>query len=149
ATTFIAATQYSSAQDVPFGGHMAVASVSMESPAVIMAVGSAAWVRRREGQGAGASVGGPAAHGASSGSSASHILKEAFTDGANSSSSGSSAIGWVTGDQGKSMMEPFSGASFKGMSALFSLDSGSSVARHSPASRQTPPASSAYGVSGP
>lgn len=149
ATTFIAATQYLSAQDVPFGGHMAVALVLMESPAVIMAVGLAAWVRRREGQGTGASVGGPAAHGASLGSSASHILKEAFTDGANLLLLGSLAIGWVTGDQGKLMMEPFSGALFKGMLALFLLDLGLLVARHLPALRQTPPALLAYGVLGP
>lgn len=140
ATTFIAATQYLSAQDVPFGGHMAVALVLMESPAVIMAVGLAAWVRRREGQGAGST---------SLGHSAGHILKEAFTDGANLLLLGSLAIGWVTGDQGKLMMEPFSGALFKGMLALFLLDLGLLVARHLPTLRQTPPALLAYGVLGP
>lgn len=145
ATTFIAATQFLSAQGVPFGGHMAVALVLMESPAVIMAVGLAAWVRRREGRGAGS----PAAHGDSLGHSAGHILKEAFTDGANLLLLGSLAIGWVTGDQGKLMMEPFSGALFKGMLALFLLDLGLLVARHLPALRTTPPALLAYGVVGP
>ena len=77
------------------------------------------------------------------------MIREAFTDGANLLLLGSLVIGWITGDQGKLMMEPFSGALFKGMLVLFLLDLGLLVARQLPALRQVPPALIGYGILGP
>ncbi len=144
ATTFITATQYLQTQGIDFGGHMAVALVLMESPAILMAMALASWARRQEALGA-------AAHGqaAAAGPSIGHVVREAFTDGANLLLLGSLAIGFVTGDQGKAMMEPFSGALFKGMLALFLLDLGLLVARQLPALRTVHPALLLYGVCGP
>ncbi|WP_133608249.1 sodium-dependent bicarbonate transport family permease [Aquabacterium commune] len=144
ATTFITATQYLQTQGIDFGGHMAVALVLMESPAILMAMALASWARRQEALGA-------AAHGqaTSAGPSVGHVVREAFTDGANLLLLGSLAIGFVTGDQGKAMMEPFSGALFKGMLALFLLDLGLLVARQLPALRTVHPALLLYGVCGP
>lgn len=148
ATTFIAASQYLAQLQVPFGGHMAVALVLMESPAILMAMALAAWARRQQAAEQGAPSGSP------SGATASppshwHVVREAFTDGANLLLLGSLLIGWATGDQGKLMMEPFSGALFKGMLALFLLDLGLLVARQLPALRQVHPALIGYGIVGP
>lgn len=144
ATTFIAASQYLTQQQVAYGGHMAVALVLMESPAILMAMGLAAWARRQEANAPGAQAGS-----ASASSSPWHVVREAFTDGANLLLLGSLLIGWITGDQGKLMMEPFSGALFKGMLALFLLDLGLLVARQLPALRQVHPALIGYGIVGP
>lgn len=144
ATTFIAASQYLTQQQVAYGGHMAVALVLMESPAILMAMGLAAWARRQEANAPGAQAGS-----ASAASSPWHVVREAFTDGANLLLLGSLLIGWITGDQGKLMMEPFSGALFKGMLALFLLDLGLLVARQLPALRQVHPALIGYGIVGP
>lgn len=148
ATTFITATQYLQVQGIDFGGHMAVALVLMESPAILMAMALAAWARRQSADGPrpqAASEGAATNHGPSMG----HVVREAFTDGANLLLLGSLAIGFVTGDQGKAMMEPFSGALFKGMLALFLLDLGLLVARQLPGLRQVHPALLAYGILGP
>ncbi len=144
ATTFIAASQYLAQQQVPYGGHMAVALVLMESPAILMAMGLAAWARRQQAAEQGASAGASTAP-----SSPWHVVREAFTDGANLLLLGSLLIGWLTGDQGKLMMEPFSGALFKGMLALFLLDLGLLVARKLPGLRQVHPALIGYGIVGP
>lgn len=148
ATTFIAASQYLTQQQVAYGGHMAVALVLMESPAILMAMGLAAWARRQEANAPGARPGAQAGS-ASASSSPWHVVREAFTDGANLLLLGSLLIGWITGDQGKLMMEPFSGALFKGMLALFLLDLGLLVARQLPALRQVHPALIGYGIVGP
>lgn len=143
ATTFIAATQYLSTQGTPYGGHMAVALVLMESPAILMAMALAAWARKQQAQSA------PAGGAPTTPLSGSHVLREAFTDGANLLLLGSLVIGMLTGDQGKAMMEPFSGALFKGMLALFLLDLGLVVARQLGALKALPPALLLYGVLGP
>lgn len=148
ATTFITATQYLQVQGIDFGGHMAVALVLMESPAILMAMALAAWARRQ-------SADGPRPQAASEGAatnrgpSMGHVVREAFTDGANLLLLGSLVIGFATGDRGKAMMEPFSGALFKGMLALFLLDLGLLVARQLPGLRQVHPALLAYGILGP
>lgn len=144
ATTFITATQYLQTQGIDFGGHMAVALVLMESPAILMAMALASWARRQEALGATAQGQANAA-----GPSMGHVVREAFTDGANLLLLGSLVIGFVTGDRGKAMMEPFSGALFKGMLALFLLDLGLLVARQLPALRTVHPALLLYGVCGP
>ncbi len=150
ATTFITATQYLQAQGIDFGGHMAVALVLMESPAILMAMALAAWARRHSANGAPGASGIAASGQVATGSpSISHVVKEAFTDGANLLLLGSLAIGFATGDSGKSMMEPFSGALFKGMLALFLLDLGLLVARQLPGLSKVPPALLLYGVAGP
>ncbi len=150
ATTFIAASQYLAQLQVPFGGHMAVALVLMESPAILMAMALAAWARRQQASEQGASVASTPGLGAQAPAPSHwHVVREAFTDGANLLLLGSLLIGWATGDQGKLMMEPFSGALFKGMLALFLLDLGLLVARQLPALRQVHPALIGYGIVGP
>lgn len=143
ATTFITATQYLSTQGIAFGGHMAVALVLMESPAILMAMALAARARRLE---ASAVQPGEAQAPAPS---LGHVVREAFTDGANLLLLGSLLIGFVTGERGKAMMEPFSGDLFKGMLALFLLDLGLLVARQLPGLKQVHPALLAYGIVGP
>lgn len=148
ATTFIAASQYLTQQGVAYGGHMAVALVLMESPAILMAMALAAWARRQQAAEPAVQQGAPAGSAGAS-SSPWHVVREAFTDGANLLLLGSLMIGWITGDQGKLMMEPFSGALFKGMLALFLLDLGLLVARQLPELKRVHPALIGYGIVGP
>ncbi|MCX9155806.1 sodium-dependent bicarbonate transport family permease [Niveibacterium sp. 24ML] len=139
AVTFIAATQFLSRNDIDFGGHMAVALTLMETPAIIMAVALAAHVRRVEGK-ADAS-----AHAHTPGG----LLREALTDGNQMLLLGSLAIGVLTGESGKAVMEPFSGNLFKGMLALFLMDMGLTVARNLGGLRGTSPLLIAYGLLSP
>lgn len=139
AVTFIAATQYLARNEIEVGGHMAVALVLMETPAIIMAVALAAHVRRMEGEASpAAQVHGPFA-----------LLREALTDGNQLLLLGSLAIGALTGDAGKAVMEPFAGNLFKGMLALFLLDMGLTVARNLNGLRGTSPLLIAYGLLAP
>lgn len=149
ATTFIAATQYLALQGMDFGGHMSVALVLMESPAILMAMALAAWARRQ--QPSGLQAGSPAAATTRPAGSPTfgQVVHEAFTDGSHLLLIGSLVIGALTGEQGKVMMEPFSGALFKGMLAIFLLDMGLLVARQLPSLRQVPAGLLGYAIIGP
>ena len=121
AVTFIAAGAFLNRIGLEFGGHMTVALVVMESPAIIMAVAIGNMVRRQQGQAASDASGVDVAPG--------KVLKEAFTDGAHLLLLGSLAIGWMTGDTGKKTMDPFIGSIFKGLLAFFMLEMGLLVGR--------------------
>ena len=149
ATTFIAATQYLALQGMDFGGHMSVALVLMESPAILMAMALAAWARRQP-----SATGGQLAAAApmtrpAGAPTFGQVIHEAFTDGSHLLLIGSLVIGALTGEQGKAMMEPFSGALFKGMLAIFLLDMGLLVARQLPSLRQVPAGLLGYAIIGP
>jgi len=124
AVTFITAQQFLSRNEVDFGGHMTVAMVLMESPAIIMAVLLASLVRSQE-----ARQTSPAAAAAVPGLSLKKVLHEAFTDGAHLLLIGSLIIGFVTGAEGKKIMAPFAVDIFKGILAFFLLEMGLLVAR--------------------
>ncbi len=119
AVTFITATGFAERAGVPFGGYMAVALVVMESPAIVMAVVLANYVRVRQ-----AVPGGAVAQSVP----LARVLREAFTDGAHLLLLGSVAIGWITGDDGKKALDPFLGQLQKGVLAFFLLDMGLLVA---------------------
>lgn len=121
AVTFVTAIQFMETAGLSPGGHMAVAMVIMESPAIIMAVLLANSIRHMQGPDAAAGVAAP---------SLGKILHESFTDGAHLLLLGSMAVGFISGDAGKSMMQPFSGDLFKGMLAFFLLDMGLMVAKN-------------------
>lgn len=116
AVTFVTAVQYLEMTGLEPNSYMAIALVLMESPAIIMAVLLANSLRVQAG-------------GINSGPSVKHILHESFTDGAHLLLLGAMAIGFLSGDAGKAMMQPFSGDLFKGMLAFFLLDMGLQVAR--------------------
>ncbi|HQR21643.1 MAG TPA: sodium-dependent bicarbonate transport family permease [Burkholderiaceae bacterium] len=152
AVTFVTTMQYLEANQMAFGGHMAVAMVVMESPAIIMAVLLANSLRHSQTAGAIVPVGGGSAAlsaGTFSGVPLGRIMRESFTDGAHLLLLGSMAIGYVSGDAGKAMMQPFSGDLFKGMLAFFLLDMGLLVSRNFGAARQQSPALILYAVAGP
>jgi hypothetical protein len=124
AVTFVTAQNFLVRNQVDFGGHMTVALVVMESPAIIMAVLLASLVRRQ------AAVAVPAAEGTALPSlSLKKVLHEAFTDGTHLVLIGSLLIGWVTGADGKKVMDPFFGVLFKGVLAFFLMEMGLLVAR--------------------
>jgi uncharacterized protein len=125
AVTFITATTYAERHGIPFGGYMAVALVVMESPAIVMAVLLANVAR---GGGAASTNAGPTPLGG--------ILREAFTDGAHLLLLGSLVIGFVTGAEGKRMLDPFTGQIQKGLLSVFLLDMGLLVASRAGALRQ-------------
>ena len=145
AVTFVTATQYLSNSGIAFGGHMAVAMVLMESPAIIMAVLLANTLRHQTT----ATLGGVGSVQVAQSPSIRKILHESFTDGAHLLLLGSMAVGYISGDSGKAMMQTFSGDLFKGMLAFFLLDMGLLVARHFHDARQAPTTLVAYAALGP
>ncbi len=133
AVTFVTAMQYLESQQMSPGGHMAVAMVLMESPAILMAVLLANMIRQKQasaqivtGQGGAAAVSGA---GNFSGPSMGKVIHESFTSGAHLLLLGSLLIGYMSGEAGKVMMQTFSTDLFKGMLAFFLLDMGLMVAR--------------------
>jgi hypothetical protein len=140
AVTFITAAGYAERAGVPFGGHMAVALVVMESPAIIMAVLLANWVRGRQGT-ATAAIAAPV--------SLRKVLHEAFTDGAHLLLLGSVLVGFLTGEPGKKAMDPFLGQIQKGLLAFFLLDMGLLVAARARSLRTNGAFLTAFGVLAP
>lgn len=120
AVTFITATQHLEHSGVAYGGHMSAAMALMESPAIILAVVMANLLRRR-------AVGSAEA---APNLSLGKVLHESFTDGAQLLLLGAMAVGLLTGEKGKAVMEPFSVDLFKGMLAFFLLDMGLLAARN-------------------
>lgn len=135
AVTFVTAMQYLESQQMSPGGHMAVAMVLMESPAILMAVLLANMIRQKQataqmvsGQGASAAL---MAEGGNrfSAPSMGKVIHESFTSGAHLLLLASLLIGYLSGEAGKVMMQTFSTDLFKGMLAFFLLDMGLMVAR--------------------
>lgn len=141
AVTFVTAMQYLEAELMSPGGHMAVALVIMESPAIIMAVLLANALRHADASGANTS--------SAKGPSLGKILHESFTDGAHLLLLGAMAVGFLSGDAGKAVMAPFSSDLFKGMLAFFLLDMGLMVARNFSTVRGKSPVLIAYACIGP
>jgi hypothetical protein len=135
AVTFVTAMQYLESQQMSPGGHMAVAMVLMESPAILMAVFLANMIRQAKASTVMASQQGSAGvvtgQGGSSFSAPSmgKVIHESFTSGAHLLLLASLLIGYLSGDAGKVMMQTFSTDLFKGMLAFFLLDMGLMVAR--------------------
>lgn len=139
AVTFVTATQFLDNQQIGYGGYMAAAMALMESPAIVLAVVLANSLRRQAGVGLNASHGGVAVLPAPPSAGIWPILRESFTDGAQLLLLGAMLIGLLTGESGKTAMQPFSGDLFKGMLAFFLLDMGLLTARNlGPLRRQSP-----------
>ena len=155
AVTFVTAMQFLESAGLKFGGHMAVAMVLMESPAIIMAVLLANTLRQSQLAPTGLVVsaqGGAATAtlgGGGGGLSIGKILHESFTDGAHLLLLGAMAVGYLSGDAGKAVMQPFSGDLFKGMLAFFLLDMGLMVARNFEQARKASPVLIAYAALSP
>jgi uncharacterized protein len=142
AVTFVTAMQFLESSGLQVGGHMAVAMVIMESPAIIMAVLLANSIRHKAALEGDSSL---KTHSTPLGK----ILHESFTDGAHLLLLGAMAIGMLSGESGKTMMQPFSGDLFKGMLAFFLLDMGMMVARNFKQARSASLLLIAYAAIGP
>lgn len=148
AVTFVTAVQYLENQQVPYGGHMAAGMALMESPAIIMAIVFANRLRQKATPVL-VEPGGGAGQPAKPAASVGKILHESFTDGAQLLLLGAMAVGLITGDGGKTAMQPFTGDLFKGMLSFFLLDMGLMAARNLPQIRGKSPVLIAYAVLGP
>ena len=156
AVTFVTATQYLDAHGMAFGGHMAAAMVLMETPAILLAL---IWARRMAQHQSHAVLVTPSAHALTGNSTAptqgsappgwGHWLRECFTEGAQMLLLGALVIGYVSGETGQAIMQPFSGDLFKGMLAFFLLDMGVQVAKNFGHARQAPRLLWAYALVGP
>lgn len=155
AVTFVTAMQYLESQQLMVGGHMAVAMVLMESPAIIMAVFLANLLRQNVSvavQVSSLGTGGAVLSGMDEPGhfpSIGKILHESFTNGAHLLLLASLLIGFASGETGKAMMSPFSSDLFKGMLAFFLLDMGLMVAKNLPGLEGKSPALLFYGALGP
>ena len=149
AVTFLTAAQYLEDLGSPAGGHMAVALVLMESPAILVAV-LIANALRAERKLAGAAAGGGAAVAVMSGPGTGHqmgrIIHESLTNGSHLLLIGALIIGMLSGENGRAVMQPFSIDLFKGMLAFFLLDMGLTVARNLGDARKAPPLLVVYAV---
>ena len=142
AVTFVTAINFLESAGTSVGGHMAAAMVAMESPAIIMAVLLANSIRHHQAM----------AHGGNTKASAmpiGKILHESFTDGAQLLLLGALAVGYISGESGKAMMQPFSTDLFKGMLAFFLLDMGLMVAKNFRDARQASPVLIGYALLAP
>jgi hypothetical protein len=142
AVTFITAVQYLDQRALPYGGHMAAAMALMESPAIIMAVLLANWVRQQ--QRAAAPGPSPAAD-----MRVGRILHESLTDGAQLLLLGAMLVGLLSGPAGQAAMKPFAADLFKGMLAFFLLDMGLLAARNMGQLRGKSPWLLVYAIVGP
>lgn len=157
AVTFIAATRFLLDRGESVSGAMTVALVMMESPAIVMAVVLASWVRARQGiavavAGSGGDLGpgGVIADDAGSpGSSMKTVLREALTDGAQLLLIGSFVIGAVSGERGSEAMAPFVDSLFNGLLSFFLLDMGLLVARQLREARDLNPSLVLFGLTAP
>jgi hypothetical protein len=141
AVTFVTATQHLETHGMAFGGHMAAAMVLMETPAILLAL---VWARR--------SAHTPQTtpqHPSTAAPGWGHWLRECFTEGAQMLLLGALLIGFVSGETGQAIMQPFSGDLFKGMLAFFLLDMGVQVAKNFVHVRQAPGLLWAYALVGP
>jgi len=138
AVTFVTAVQFLEQSDLYPNGYMAIALVIMESPAIIMAVLLANMLRHE--MQSSVSTQGP---------SLKAILHESFTDGAHLLLLGAMAVGYLSGEAGKAVMQPFSGDLFKGMLAFFLLDMGLMVAKNFKEAKSNSVALIAYAVLSP
>lgn len=138
AVTFITATAYLDQSGMAYGGNMAAAMALMESPAIIIAVVIASLVRKQQG-----TTQTDDQHGVGS------VLKHALTDGAQILLIGALIVGIISGENGKTVMAPFSVDLFKGMLAFFLLDMGLLAARNFPPIRTISPWLLAYAIIGP
>lgn len=173
AVTFATGSQFVASRGEEAGGYLTVALVLMESPAIIMAVLLATWVRSRpdavlldEGASAGrlattdsrvivpeaehpSGRPGPdeTGHPHEGGPlSIGEVLREAFTDGAHLLLIGSMVVGYVSGDDGGEAMGPFTNDLFKGLLAFFLLEMGLLVARQLREVRDVGPFLIGFGV---
>jgi hypothetical protein len=136
AVTFITAVQYLDQRALPYGGHMAAAMALMESPAIIMAVLLANWVRQHD-KAPGQSM------------PLGKVLHESLTDGAQLLLLGAMAVGLLSGAAGQAAMQPFAVDLFKGMLAFFLLDMGLLAARNMGELRGKSPWLLVYAIAGP
>lgn len=143
AVTFITAVQYMENRGYATSGHMTAAMALMESPAIIIAIAIAASLRKTKSAG-----GVPSATGRS-GHSVRSLMHESLTDGAQFLLLGSMAVGFMTGQEGKLALEPFTDNLFKGMLAFFLLDMGLSAARNLPQLQGQTPWIYAYAIAAP
>jgi hypothetical protein len=143
AVTFITAVQYMESRGYATSGHMTAAMALMESPAIIIAIAIAAHLRRTQSAGGSPSATGSSGHGVRS------VLHESLTDGAQFLLLGSMVIGFLTGQEGKLALEPFTANLFKGMLAFFLLDMGLSAARNVPKLQGQTPWIYAYAIAAP
>ncbi|MFN7754173.1 MAG: sodium-dependent bicarbonate transport family permease [Pseudomonadota bacterium] len=151
AVTFVTAMQYLESAGMVFGGHMAVALVVMESPAIIMAVLLANALRHPRAAAAPspAVAGEPPPAASIASTPISRILHESFTDGAQLLLLGAMLVGVMTGEAGQAVMQPFSADLFKGMLAFFLLDMGLMVARNFRDARSASPVLLVYAIAAP
>ena len=141
AVTFITAMQYLDNRGIQYGGHMSAALALMESPAILFAIVMANLIRS----------GHPTRSRAKSAAKTSlgMILRESFTEGAQFLLLGSMVVGFISGENGRNVMQPFTGEIFKGMLAFFLLDMGLATAAHLKDLKRVPRLLIVYGLVAP
>jgi hypothetical protein len=141
AVTFITAMQYLENRGIAFGGHMSAALALMESPAILFAIVMANIIRAKQPK--------RAAKKSAPVTLIGHIVRESFTEGAQFLLLGSMVVGFISGENGRNVMQPFTGEIFKGMLAFFLLDMGLATAAHLKDLKKVPKLLIVYGLVAP
>lgn len=141
AVTFITAIGFAEQNNIETNGYMTVAMVLMESPAIIMAVLLANYVRTRQ-KATQSAVDGV---GTTQPLSLRGVMHEAFTDGAHLLLLSGVLVGFITADVGKQVMQPFTDLQ-KGVLAFFLLDMGLLVAKRATEIRHHGAFLTAFGI---
>jgi len=152
AVTFLTAAQHLEDLGTPAGGHMAVALVLMESPAILVAVLIANSLRASAAPVSSAGAGSAdvvAYSGPGASQQIGRIIHESLTNGSHMLLIGGLLVGMLSGEAGRAVMQPFSIDLFKGMLAFFLLDMGLTVARNLGDARKAPTLLIAYAVLAP
>lgn len=131
AVTFVTASTILSNSGITTGGFMASAMALMESPAIIIGVFLSSQLRNK------------------GRIKLRNIFKDSFTEGANLLLLASLAVGFITGEKGKIVLNPFTGDLFIGMLAFFLLDMGLQVSKNLPLLKGKHPIVLAYAVIAP
>lgn len=139
AVTYLTAVQQLPLHGLEPSGTMTVAMVLMESPAIVIALMLAR--RERIARGLQAVEAGPVP--------GPRMLLEALVHGPHLLLIGALLVGWISGDAGRKVMQPFSVDLFKGMLSFFLLDMGLKVAQHARTALRQPPALLGYALVAP
>lgn len=122
AVTFITASSFLEAQQIPFGGFMVAGMALMESPAIIAGLiiirSASENIECKENDEECKTVK------KKSNIVMGKVIHEAFTNGSVLLLIGSMVIGYVSGNAGEMELKPFVGDIFKGMLSLYMLDMG-------------------------
>lgn len=126
--TFVTATEFLRARDIPYDGYLVAMTAVMETPAILVGLLLAGRQMQQ----------GSAERGT--------LIREVLVNGSVMLLVGGFVIGWITGDAGMAKIRPFVADLFNGALCLFLLDMGLVAVRQGRAAKRFPKALILFGL---